>query len=119
MIFIIISLVVNVLVAGYMGLALGFRLYRILPRMDQVFGSDTVARQILACFYLAIAVFSITALVNTDFLLRIALILFPLQIFYKILTVFLVKEKNNPVPKFNLAISVLHSVSLYFVLTKI
>jgi hypothetical protein len=117
MFFILLSLVVNILVAGYMGLAIGFRLKQMLPGMDEVFGPDTTSRQILACLYLAIAVCSIVALADSSLRLPIILVLFPLQIFYKVLSAFLVTERNNPVPKANLAISILHCVSLYFVFT--
>lgn len=113
------SLVVNVLVAGYMGLAIGFRLKRMLPRMDEVFGPDTTSRQILACLYIAIAVCSIVALVHPGVRLGIVAVLFPLQIFYKVLSAFLVKERLNPVPLANLAISVLHGASLYVAFGKV
>lgn len=119
MTFILLSLVVNILVAGYMGLAIGFRLKRILPRMDDVFGPDTTSRQILACLYLAIAVCSIVALADSGLRLRIIVVLFPLQMFYKVLSAFLVTERSNPVPKANLAISILHGVSLYVAFTKL
>jgi len=49
MFLILLSLIVNVLVAGYMGTAIGFSLNRALPRLDEVFGPDTPARRILAC----------------------------------------------------------------------
>jgi hypothetical protein len=35
------SLVINVLVAGFFGLATGFSLNSILPKLDVVFGPDT------------------------------------------------------------------------------
>ncbi len=109
---ILISLVVNILVAGFMGVAIGFRL---LPRMDRVFGPDPTARQILACLYLAIAAASIVALASGGLRLQIAVILFPFQILYKLLTLLLVTDRRNPVPWANLAISALHSVSLYLI----
>ena len=49
MFLILLSLIVNILVAGYMGTAIGFSLNRALPRLDEVFGPDTPARRILAC----------------------------------------------------------------------
>jgi len=118
MTFILLSLIVNVLVAGSMGLAIGFRLQRMLPRLDEVFGPDTTSRQILACLYLAIAVSSTVALADSSLRLRIIIVLFPLQIFYKVLSAFLVTERRNPVPQANLAISILHGISLYFAFTK-
>ena len=113
MTFILLSLIVNVLVAGSMGLAIGFRLQRILPRLDEIFGPDTTSRQILACLYLAIAVSSMVALADSSLRLRIIVVLFPLQIFYKILSAFFVTERRNPVPQANLAISILHGISLF------
>jgi len=118
MTFVLLSLVVNVLVAGYMGLAIAFGSKRMLPSLDEVFGPDTTSRQILACLYLAIAASSIVALADSSLRLRVILVLFPLQIFYKVLSAFLVSERSNPIPKANLAISILHCVSLYFALVK-
>ena len=118
MTFVFLSLVVNVLVAGYMGLAIAFSSQRMLPGLDEVFGPDTTSRQILACFYSAIAVTSIVALANSSLRLRVILVLFPLQIFYKVLSAFLVSDRRNPVPKANLAISILHCASLYFAFAK-
>jgi hypothetical protein len=89
-----------------------------LPGLDEVFGPDTTSRQILACFYLAIAVTSIVALADSSLRLRVILVLFPLQIFYKVLSAFLVSDRRNPVPKANLAISILHCASLYFAFAK-
>jgi hypothetical protein len=59
---IVASLVVNVLVAGFFGLATGFSLNSLLPKLDVVFGPDTLSRRILACLYLAIAAASAVAL---------------------------------------------------------
>jgi hypothetical protein len=112
MTWILASFVVNVVVAGFMGAAIGFRL---LPRMDRVFGADTAARQILACLYLAIAAASVVALFAPPLRLPIAAVLFPLQIFYKLLTLYFVRDRWNPVPWSNLVISVLLTVSLFFV----
>jgi len=42
---IVASLVVNVLVAGFFGLATGFSLNSILPKLDVVFGPDTPSRR--------------------------------------------------------------------------
>jgi uncharacterized membrane protein len=110
---ILLSLIVNVLVAGYMGAAIGFSLNRALPRLDEVFGSDTPARRILACLYISIAVTSIVAIASVNLRLPIIWVLFPLQILYKLLTLFLVADRRNPVPWCNLAISGLHAASLY------
>lgn len=110
---ILLSLLVNVFVAGYMGTVIGFSLNRALPRLDEVFGPDTPARRILACLYLAIAAASIVAIASADFRLPIVRVLFPIQILYKLLTLIFVTDRKNPVPWTNLAISGLHGVSLY------
>lgn len=110
---ILLSLFVNVFVAGYMGVVIGFSLNRALPRLDEVFGPDTPSRRILACLYLAIAAVSIVAIAVGDFRLPIVRVLLPLQIFYKLLTLILVTDRKNPVPWTNLAISGLHCFSLY------
>jgi len=110
---ILLSLIVNVLVAGYMGTAIGFSLHRALPRLDEVFGPDTPARRILACLYWAIAAASLLAIASEKLRLPIITIRFPLQIFYKLLTLLLITDRRNPVPWANLAISLLHVASLY------
>jgi hypothetical protein len=110
---ILLSLFVNVFVAGYMGTVIGFSLNRALPRLEEVFGPDTPSRRILACLYLAIAAVSIVAIAVGAFRLPIVRVLLPLQIFYKLLTLILVTDRKNPVPWTNLAISGLHAVSLY------
>ena len=106
---------VNVLVAGFFGIVTGFNLSRILPRLDAVFGPDTPARRILASLYLAIAVASLTALLFPPFRMNIVVVLLPLQILYKTLTIFFVADKRNPVPWWNLVISLLHVASLVVV----
>ncbi len=110
------SLVVNVLVAGFFGVTLAFGLSRVVPNADAVFGPDSPSRRILACLYLAIAAVSVVALVDPQKRVPIVLVLFPLQIFYKVLTVFVVTDRRNPVPWSNLAISVLHAASLWIAL---
>ena len=49
------SLVVNVFVAGFFGLATGFNLNSILPKLDVVFGPDTPSRRILPWWNLVIS----------------------------------------------------------------
>jgi putative transposase len=83
--------VINVLVAGFFGLATGFNLNSILPKLDVVFGPDTPSRRILACLYLAIAAVSAVALVVAPLRMGILVVLLPLQILYKTLTVFLLR----------------------------
>lgn len=113
MLIIVASLVVNVLVAGFFGLATGFNLTSILPKLDLVFGPDTSSRRILSCLYLAIAALSVVALVVAPLRMNIVVVLFPLQILYKLLTPFFVADSRNPVPWWNLVISGLHAVSLW------
>lgn len=103
----------NVLVAGYIGVAIGFSLDRALPRLDEVFGSDTPGRRILACLYLAIAVVSVVAIASGNLRLSIIWVLFPLQIAYKLLTLFFDCDRKNLVPWCNLVISALYASSLY------
>lgn len=112
---IVASLVVNVLVAGFFGLAAGFNLNSILPKLDVVFGPDTPSRRILSCLYLAIAAVSAVALVVAPLRVPIVVVLLPLQILYKVLTLFFVADSRNPVPWWNLVISALHAVSLWVV----
>jgi hypothetical protein len=113
MLIIVASLVVNVLVAGFFGLAMGFNLNSILPKLDVVFGPDTPSRRILSCLYLAIAAIRAIALMFTPLRMNIVVVLLPLQILYKLLTLFFVANPRNPVPGWNLVISVLHAASLW------
>ena len=113
MIIITISYIVNILVAGLMGILLFFDLG---DRVIKVYGENTAARQSLSCLYLSIAIFSIIGLFSQSYFIKIALILFPMQIVYKLLTLLAVKDKSNPVPYANLAISLLHGVSVWYIL---
>lgn len=113
MIIITISYIVNILVAGLMGILLFFDLG---DRVIRVYGENTAARQILSCLYLSIAIFSIFGLFSQAYFIKIALILFPMQIVYKLLTLVAVKDRKNPVPYANLAISILHSFSVWYIL---
>jgi len=112
---IVASLVVNVLVAGFFGLVIGFNLDWVLPKLDAVFGPDTPSRRILACLYLAIAAVSAVALAVVPLRMSIVVVLLPLQILYKMLTLFFVADRKNPVPWWNLVISALHAASLWIV----
>ena len=86
---IVASLLVNLLVAGFFGLVIGFSLRSMLPKLDVVFGPDTPSRRILACLYLAIAAASAVALLVVPLRMGIVVVLLPLHILYKTLTVFL------------------------------
>ena len=110
---IVASLVVNVIVAGFFGIATGFNLDSMLPKLAVVFGPDTPSRRILACLYLAIAAVSAEALVFVPLRMSIVVVLLPLQILYKMLTLFFVADRRNPVPWWNLVISALHAASLW------
>jgi hypothetical protein len=110
-----ISHIVNVLVAGMMGTLLVFNS---TSPIIEVFGPITPARQILSCIYLSIAIMSSVALVSKSKLIGIAVVLFPMQIVYKLLTLIAVSDKLNPVIWSNLAISILHIYSLYLIYKK-
>lgn len=109
MIIITISHIINVLVAGVMSVLLITN----ERHMEKVFGGNTPARQILSSLYMAIAVASLVALVAPQYSIGVALVLFPIQILYKISTLITVSSKNNPVIWWNLVISIVHVVSLY------
>lgn len=86
------------------------------PGMDGPYGPDTDARRILTCLYLTIAVVSLFALVKLgmgqrDVAMRVAWVLFPMQIIYKLATVPIV-GLGNPVVVTNLAVVALLSVTL-------
>ena len=106
------SHIVNVLVAGMMGTLLFFNS---TSPIIEVFGPITPARQILSCIYLSIAVMSSVALISKSKTTSIAVVLFPIQIVYKILTLIAVSDVLNPVPWSNLAIGILHAYSLYLI----
>jgi hypothetical protein len=106
------SHIVNVLVAGMMGTLLFFNSN---SQIIEVFGPQTPARQILSCVYLSIAIMSSVALISKRKTISIAVVLFPMQIVYKILTLIAVSDILNPIPWSNLAISILHAYSLYLI----
>jgi hypothetical protein len=107
-----ISFFINIAVAGFWGIVL-FR--NRLPKLSAVFGSDSPGIRILASLYLAIAIVSIFAILSPVYIVSIACVLFPLQIIYKILSVFSVKDIRNPVVISNLGIAFFHCVSLYII----
>lgn len=110
--FVYLSHIVNVLVAGKMGTLLFFNSD---SQIIEVFGPQTPARQILSCVYLSIAIMSSVALISKRKTISIAIVLFPVQIVYKILTLIAVSDILNPVPWSNLAVSILHAYSLYLI----
>ncbi len=107
-----VSLLVNILVAGFWGGVLFRNSY---PNLTKVFGVDSPGLRILSSLYSAIALASIVAVVFPAHLISIVLVLFPLQIFYKLLSVIAVKDIKNPVVISNIFIALLHSVSLYLI----
>ena len=106
-----IGLIINILVAGFFGISLLNKKFH-----TKIYGPDSTSRQILSSLYLSIAILSIVALSNENYLIQIVLILFPFQIIYKILSVFLITDKRNPVLWSNLAISIYLGIDLYFYL---
>lgn len=84
--------------------------------LDANFGPDTPARRILACVYFAILLASLYALLRAGLgaphiAFQIALVLFPLQIIYKVATAFVVGI-DNAVVQANLAVVALHCVTM-------
>lgn len=110
---IVLSHLVNVVVVTI----IPYLIFRNSPSMTAVYGPDSPARRILACLYATIAVASGAALLaqfafgRTDVSIAIALVLFPMQILYKVATAFTVGA-GNPVVISNLAIAALHSGGL-------
>ncbi len=109
---IIVSHVVNVLVAGLMGILILLN----NPSITAVYGEAAPARSILASIYLAIAVTSLFALIFPMYSIAIAKVLFPLQIIYKLSTVLTVGTITHPVVASNVLISLLHAGSLFMIL---
>jgi len=84
--------------------------------MRAVYGPDSPARRILACIYATIAFASAVALVAqaTGYIawsITIASVLFPMQIVYKLMT-WPAVGWGNPVVRSNVAIALLHGVTL-------
>ena len=94
-----------------------YLIWRNRPEMTAVYGPDSPARRILVCLYGTIALASAAALVAQfgagvpEISRSIALVMFPLQIVYKVATVFAVGLRN-PVVVSNVIIAALHGVSL-------
>lgn len=104
MVLLYISFIVNILVAGYFGMLLVTGGNR---RVHAVYGANTPASRILGSIYLTIALVSIVAVAHPEFMLGIALVLFPLQIIYKIISVPAIGSIKNPVAISNFIIAVL------------
>jgi hypothetical protein len=104
------SLLVNILVAGFWGTVLGLKL---LPKIASIYGADGSGIRILASMYLAIATVSFVALFWPAHTLAIISILFPFQILYKLLTLPLVGTMRHPVVLSNIVIAILLSFTWY------
>jgi hypothetical protein len=111
MLLITISHLINVLVAGGMA----FLLIINAAAIQDVYGPLTPARSILASMYMAIAVTSLFALVFPVYSIAIAKVLFPLQILYKLSTIFTVGLITHPVVVSNILISMLHAAALFLI----
>lgn len=99
---------VLILVPIVLGLIVG------VDRLDWVFGPDSTARQILTCLYATILVASGGALWMgpAAWSVPLAWALFGAQIFYKTLSLLVIRDKRVPVYWFNLAVAVLHAYTL-------
>jgi hypothetical protein len=109
-----IALGVNVLVAGFWGVVLSFRVLTQLA--TNTYGADSPARRILGCLYASIALCSVTALLLPHLTVAIAMVLFPLQILYKLLTLPVVGSWRHPVVLSNLLITALLGAALFTML---
>ena len=112
MVMIILSHLANVLIVA----AVVFGLWRGQPDVDEAFGTDTTARRILGCIYATIGLVSLYALTqlvagNPQIAFLVGATLFPVQIIYKLFTVFVVGP-TNPVVIANLMVAALHSATL-------
>lgn len=108
------SLVINVVVAGFWGIVLGF-----FPRAhfrNRPYGMDTSGSRILSSLYLTIASVSLYALIVPDRLDSVCIFLFGFQIIYKSLSAITVRDFRNPVVISNLLIVIIHAVSLGWLL---
>ncbi|MEP5760116.1 MAG: hypothetical protein ABJ327_12565 [Litoreibacter sp.] len=115
--FIVVSLMVNIVVAGLLPIALLGR----GALMQGAFGPDTPSRRILACMYGTIALVSLGALVSvptlgsTEIMIHTALVLLPFQIIFTFMTVALIGQRNA-VATGNIIIAALHGGALAFYL---
>ncbi|MCX6960358.1 MAG: hypothetical protein NTW91_08810 [Verrucomicrobia bacterium] len=109
-----VSLAINVVVAGFWGIVLGF-----FPQArfrNRPYGEDTPGTRILSSLYLAIMLFSLYALIAPDRLFSVCVFLFGFQIVYKLLSAITARDFRNPVVLSNLLIVLIHSISLCWLL---
>jgi hypothetical protein len=112
--FVYCSLLINVLVAGFWGIVLGF-----FPQMrfrNWPYGPDSSGTRILSSLYVAIALFSLYALVEPERMYSVCVFLFTFQIIYKLLSALTVRDFRNPVVLSNIGIVAVHAVSLGWLL---
>lgn len=107
-ILIIFSYIANVLIL----IPICFLLLKGNNSLKEVYGSDSTARQILVCMYLAILILSSYYLIKGDTKPFIAWVLLGFQIIYKSLSLIIIKDKKAPVYWFNLGVAILHSITL-------
>ena len=81
--------------------------------MERVFGEDTTARQILLSMYLSIAILSVGCLSVDTLFQEASLLLFAIQVIYKVLSLILISNKRVPVYWFNAVVIVVHSYTLW------
>ena len=107
------SLIINILVLIPVYFGLMFK----ISQFDRVFGPDSTARQILSCIYLAILSLSLSIYIFPKYTTEFLIPLLSIQVFYKLMSVVLIKDKKTPVLWFNLLIAIFHSVTKFFSLT--
>ena len=91
-------------------------IYRNHPGISEVFGQDSPARRILGCVYATIGLISLyalgqMALGQSEVALTVAVILFPLQILYKLMTAVALRPLH-PVVIANLCFATLLALTL-------
>jgi hypothetical protein len=109
-----VSLVINVLVAGFWGIILGF--FPCARFRDWPYGPDSPGTRILSSLYLGITFFSLYALIVPNRMFSVCIYLFGFQIVYKLLSAITVRDFKNPVVLSNLLIVLMHSASLWWLL---
>jgi hypothetical protein len=86
-----------------------------VSRFDFVFGIDSTARQILSSIYLAILLMSLVILLFPGKTSEFLIPLLSIQVFYKLSSVMLIKNKKTPVLWFNLVIAIFHSITIFYI----
>jgi hypothetical protein len=102
------SLLVNVLILGPVIVALIFN----RAGVNRVFGERSTSREILLSMYFSIFVMSLWLLLDAGRVDTFAPPLLVLQIGYKLLSTVLITNKRAAVLWFNLAVAILHSITI-------